>query len=374
MNSKTVSSGFGQNIHVEISGGSHEPCVSAVVTGLPGGFAIDMEKLRAFTALRAPGNSPWATVRKEADEPVITTGLEADGITTDGSPLTITIENTDARSADYKRVKSVPRPGHADFTARMKYDKDGEYNGPCMAGGGPFSARMTAPLCAAGGIALQMLEKRGVNIGAHLFSVGDIYDEPFDPSAVTGDELLALSKSSFPVNDTAAGKKMQEHILTLKEQGDSAGGIVEAAVTGLPAGIGGSMYGGVESVLSPILFGIPAVKGIEFGTGFAASSLKGSENNDPFIIKDGKIVTLTNHHGGILGGITSGMPLIVRVAFKPTPSIALPQDSVDMEKMEPVKLSIQGRHDPCVVVRAVPAVNAALALGLLDMLTERKTK
>ena len=369
MSSKTVSSGFGQNIRVQIAGGSHEPCISAVVMGLPEGFAIDMEKLRAFTSLRAPGNSVFTTARNESDEPIIATGLAEDG-TTDGSPLTIIIENKDAHPAEYEKIKNIPRPGHADFTARMKYDKDGKYEGPCMAGGGPFSARMTAPLCAAGGIALQMLEKRGIAIGAHLFSIGDIYDEPFDPSAVTGDELSALAKSPFPVNDAEAGRKMRDLITKVKDEGDSIGGIVEAAVTGLPAGIGGSMYGGVESVLSPVLFGIPAVKGIEFGTGFAASLLKGSENNDPFIIKDGKVTTLTNHHGGILGGITSGTPLVVRVAFKPTPSITLPQDSVDMDKMEPVKLSIEGRHDPCVAVRAVPAVNAALALGLLDMLMQ----
>ena len=369
MTEKTASSGFGQNIHVKISGGSHEPQISAVVTGLPAGFAIDMERLRRFMSLRAPGNAPFSTVRKEADEPLITTGLEPGGTTTDGSPLTVVIENHNARSADYKRTKTVPRPGHADFTARIKYDKDGKYDGPSMAGGGPFSARMTAPLCAAGGIALQILETKGIKIGAHLFSIGDIYDQPFDPSDVSSETLKALSESSFPVNDNTAGEKMREHILKLKSQGDSAGGIIEAAVIGLPAGIGGAMYDGVESVLSPILFGIPAVKGIEFGTGFAASSLKGSENNDPFIIKDGRITTLTNHHGGILGGITSGMPLITRVAFKPTPSIALTQDSVDMETMEPAKLSIKGRHDPCVAVRAVPAVNAALALGLLDMIT-----
>ena len=370
MNNRTASSGFGQNIHVEISGGSHEPQIKAVVTGLPAGFAIDMEKLRSFMALRAPGNSCCSTARKEADEPLITSGLAADGIRTDGSPLTIVIENKDTRSGDYKCMKNIPRPGHADFTARMKYDRDGEYDGPSMAGGGPFSARMTAPLCAAGGIALQILETRGIEIGAHLFSIGDIYDEPFDPSNVSAETLSALSESPFPVNDSEAGKKMVDHIMALKEAGDSAGGIVEAAVTGLPAGIGGCMYGGVESVLTPILFGIPAVKGVEFGTGFAASSLKGSENNDPFIVKNGHIETLTNHHGGILGGITSGMPLITRVAFKPTPSIALTQDSVDMETMKPVKLNIKGRHDPCVAVRAVPAVNAALALGLLDMIEE----
>ena len=371
MSNKTAHSGFGQNIRVEISGGSHEPQMIAKVTGLPAGFAIDMERLGRFMSLRAPGSSCFCTERKETDEPHITTGLESDGITTDGSPLTIVIENNDTRPGDYERNKNVPRPGHADFTARMKYDRNGEYDGPSMSGGGPFSARMTAPMCAAGGIAIQILETMGVKIGAHLFSIGDIYDEPFDPSAVDAETLSALSESRFPVNDRAAGEKMKEHIMALKEAGDSAGGIVEAAVAGLPAGIGGSMYDGVESVLAPILFGIPAVKGIEFGTGFAASSLKGSENNDPFIVKDGHIETLTNHHGGILGGITSGMPLIARVAFKPTPSISLPQDSVDMETMEPVKLKIKGRHDPCVAVRAVPAVCAALALGLLDMITER---
>ena len=370
-NRNSVRSGFGNALHVEICGGSHEPFVGVTLTGLPAGFEIDKDALFRFMELRAPGRSPLATGRREPDIPVFTSGLTEGTWKTDGTPLTIKIENTDVRSGDYDQMKTVPRPGHADFSAYMKYRKNGTNTGPCMAGGGPFSARLTAPLCAAGGIAMQLLEKNGISIGAHIFSAGDVYDTPFDPAQVTGSKLKKLAQSPFPVHDEVSGEKMKALVLEMKEAGDSAGGIIEAAVTGLPAGKGGPMYDGVESILSPILFGIPAVKGVEFGTGFASAYLKGSENNDPFVIRDGKVSTVTNHHGGILGGITTGMPLIVRVAFKPTPSIALEQDSVDLEKMAPAKIKVSGRHDPCVALRAAPAVNAALALGLSDLLLQQ---
>lgn len=335
-------SSFGKNLKVSIWGGSHEPAIGVDIEGLPIGTEIDMEALQRFMDRRAPGNSPFATKRKEPDVPVAAGGTESvvEGSSTlkvTGDTVSFEIKNTDTRSADYKALAAVPRPGHADYTARLRYGNDLN-----MAGGGPFSARMTAPLCIAGGIAKQILAKQGVQIDAEIYSIGGV-----------------------------KGEAMEDKIIEAKEALDSVGGIVEAIVTGLPGGIGGAMYDGIESTLAPILFGIPAVKGVEFGAGFKAAEMLGSENNDPFYYDDGGCVkTRTNNHGGILGGITTGMPLITRVAFKPTPSIAREQDSVNLETKENIKLIVKGRHDPCVVVRAVPIVEAALAVGILDCMME----
>lgn len=393
-----MKSSFGKNIKVSIWGGSHEPAIGTDIEGLPIGTEIDMKALTAFLKRRAPGNSPFATKRKEADIPVPVSGLtdraEGDKNTsppgdvsaehqpnsispartpaTSASTLTIVsnrisleIRNTDTRSQDYKTLRTIPRPGHADYTARLRYG-----DALNMAGGGPFSARMTAPLCIAGGIALQILQKRGIHIGAHIYSIADIKDAPFDPVATDPALLEKLKTKDFAVIDETAKARMQETITNAQQNGDSVGGIIEACVLGLCGGIGGAMYDGLESALAPIFFGIPAVKGVEFGAGFGAAFLKGSENNDPFYYDGGRIKTRTNHHGGILGGITTGMPLITRLAFKPTPSISREQDSVDLEKGENAKLVIKGRHDPCVAVRAVPIVEAALALGILDCMME----
>jgi chorismate synthase len=320
-----------------------------------------MAMLQKFLARRAPGNNEFSTSRKEPDLAIVKSGLH-DGVTF-GAPLTIIIENKDAKSSDYSKFKNIPRPAHADYTARVKYG-----NSVSMAGGGPFSGRMTAPLCIAGAIAMQALEKRGIKIGAHIFSVADIKDEPFDAVSVTKETLAALEQKNFPVISESAGRLMQEAILFSRDAGDSLGGILECCALGVPVGIGGAMYDGVESFLSPIFFGIPAVKGVEFGAGFGASRLKGSENNDEFYFADDKSVkTKTNNHGGILGGITSGMPIIARLAFKPTPSISLEQNSVNLETGENTKLSIEGRHDPCVVLRAVPVAIAAMAVGIFDL-------
>ncbi|MGI6736906.1 MAG: chorismate synthase [Anaerovoracaceae bacterium] len=351
-----MKSSFGKNLRVTIDGGSHEETIGVTLEGLPADFDferdIDAAQLQAFLDRRAPGRSPLTTARREPDVPEKVSDR----------PLRLVIRNRDRRSGDYRALRRIPRPGHADYTARVKYGD--RLN---MAGGGPFSARMTAPLCIAGGIALQLLERRGITIGSHIFSVTDIYDRPFEAAMR---ELPPLAGSDLPVLSAEAGEEMKEEILAARADGDSVGGVIEAAALGLPAGLGGPMYDGAESVLAPILFGIPAVKGVEFGSGFAASCLRGSENNDPFAVEDGRVITTTNHHGGILGGITSGMPLLVRVAFKPTPSIGLPQQSVDLETMQPARLVIEGRHDPCVVVRAAPIVEAALAAGLLDLLLD----
>lgn len=351
---------FGKNIKVSVWGGSHEPAIGVDIEGLPIGTAVDKEELESFLARRAPGNSPFATKRKEQDLPIPTAGMSGEYVISDGK-ISFEIKNTDTRSGDYRKLRSVPRPGHADYTARLRYGE--ELN---MAGGGPFSARMTAPLCIAGGIALQILKKRGIEIGAHLYSVGKTGDIPFDPVNVSGKELADLRKKAFPVLSEGAGEKMQAEILEAKKELDSVGGVVECCAVGLPGGIGGAMYDGLESSLAPIFFGIPAVKGVEFGAGFEAAQWRGSKNNDAFYYEGDQVKTKTNHHGGILGGITTGMPLTVRLAFKPTPSISREQDSVDLDKKENTKLIIEGRHDPCVAVRAVPVVEAALALGILD--------
>lgn len=367
-----MKSSFGRNIKVSIWGGSHEPAIGADITGIPVGTEINMTELAAFLRRRAPGSSPFATKRKEPDIPVPVKGLTPKAASDDimvvtDTDISLEIRNTDTRSSDYKALRTVPRPGHADYTARLRYGDSLN-----MAGGGPFSARMTAPLCIAGGIALQLLAARGIIIGAHISSVGDICDTPFDPMGPDPQLLSRLSRMDFAVISDEAKHQMQECILQASSELDSIGGTVEACALHIPAGIGGAMYDGLESALAPILFGIPAVKGVEFGAGFGASKLRGSENNDPFYFDDGQVRTRTNNHGGILGGITSGMPLIVRLAFKPTPSISRPQESVDLDKKESTELVIKGRHDPCVVTRAVPIVEAALAIGILDCMMEEK--
>jgi chorismate synthase len=351
-----MKSSFGKHYRVTVFGGSHEERIGVSLEGLPEGFSPDLIKLQQFMDRRAPGNNPFSSPRKEPDR----VEVESE------NPLTLIIRNTNVRSTDYERILNVPRPGHADYTAYIKYGDSVN-----MAGGGPFSGRMTAPLCIAGGLAMQVLSQHGIRIGAHISSIGDKQDEYFNPVNIPEELLESLSASEFPVISKDAGEDMKRLILEAKIQEDSVGGIVEACGVGVPAGLGGAMFDGVESVLAPILFGIPGVKGVEFGTGFAASLLKGSENNDPFIIESNSVRTVTNHHGGILGGITSGMPLMLRVAFKPTPSIAKAQQSVNLTTMESETLEVSGRHDPCIVLRAVPVVEAALAVGLLDLLMER---
>lgn len=396
---------FGKNIKVSISGGSHEPQMNITIEGLPMGFRPDFEKMQAFLDRRAPGNSTFATSRKEADIPQVVSGL-FNG-TTFGPPLSLCIKNTNTRSADYESLRDIPRPGHADYTAFIKYGESIN-----MSGGGPFSARMTAPLCVAGAIALQILGKQGIEIGAHIYSIHDVEDEHFDPVHITSLDLEKVRLRDFPVLSPDAGEKMKKVILNNKEAYDSVGGIVEVCALNVPCGIGAPMYDGLESILAPIFFGIPAVKGLEFGAGFDASKMKGSENNDAFYINEpvnsvtnspetlenissdlptnnsssfsnpdlqkqerfefAKTVrTKTNYHGGILGGITSGMPIICRLAFKPTPSIGIEQDSISLSLRKSTKLIVEGRHDPCVVLRAVPICEAALALGILDAMLEK---
>ncbi len=360
-----MSTYYGKHINIEIYGGSHDREIGIRAEGLPKGFSVDRNALGAFMKRRAPGQNSLSTPRKETDEPIFLEGLDEQGALT-GTPLHAVIRNENQRSSDYSNLSFVPRPSHADFAARMKYGQNVD-----LRGGGHFSGRLTAPLCIVGGICLQILREKGIRIGAHLASVGGVNDRPFDMAAVSEDDLsLLASRGDFPVLDEQAGERMRTLINEVRGSGDSIGGIVECAAIGLPAGLGEHMFDGVENRLSALVFGIPGIKGIEFGEGFAAARLYGSENNDPFVTDGKTIRTKTNRAGGILGGMTSGMPLVFRVAMKPTPSIAKEQDSVDMVSMQPVKLSVKGRHDPCIALRAVPVLEAACAIAVYDLLSD----
>ena len=358
-----MSSYLGRNLHVSVFGQSHSPAIGVCVDGLPAGERVDLEELQSFLKRRAPGQTAISTPRKEADETRILCGL-ADGVTC-GAPLAAVIENTNTRSQDYARLRDVPRPGHADYTAQARY---GGFQD--VAGGGHFSGRLTAPLCIAGGIALQILARRGIQVSAHIQSIGEIEDRPFDSMGEQAEILERLKAAPFPVLDEHAGERMRAAILQARSERDSVGGVVECIAQGLPAGLGDPMFGGMEGRLAAALFGVPAVKGVEFGAGFGAARMRGSEHNDPFALREGRVVTKTNHAGGILGGITTGMPILLRAAFKPTPSIAMEQDSVSLSRMEAEKLVVTGRHDPCIVPRAVPVVEAVTALVLLDVLLD----
>ncbi|MBR0040725.1 MAG: chorismate synthase [Oscillospiraceae bacterium] len=340
---------IGETLRLEIFGASHEDRLGMTLRGFPAGEAVDTAALAAFLGRRAPGKSIWNSQRHEEDFPQFLSGL-TDG-ESDGSPITAVIENADARSADYAAHRSVPRPGHADYAAWVK-------DGAIPAGGGAWSGRMTAALCVAGGICLQYLERRGVRVLARIAEIGAVPDEG---------ELAEDSRPGiFPTLSASCGDRMKAAILDAKSDGDSLGGVVECAVFNLPAGLGGPLFEGLEGRIAALLFAIPAVKGVEFGLGFASARLRGSENNDAFVLRKGRVVTGTNRCGGLLGGVTDGMPLVFRAAIKPTPSIVKEQNSVDLDKMEETTISVAGRHDPCVVPRAVPCVEAAAAIVLCD--------
>lgn len=357
-----MSSIWGEKIKISIFGGSHTEAIGVTIDGLPAGEGVDMEAVLRQVARRAPGQDPTATQRKEPDTPKVLCGL-LDGVTT-GAPLTAIVENTNQRSKDYSNLKTHPRPGHADYTAWVKY---GGHND--VRGGGHFSGRLTAPLVFAGAVARQILERRGILVSSHITSIwrvgGGLIDQ-VDPDL----ELLRrLSTEYFPVADPRAKERMRRVIEGARRAGDSVGGTVECFIVGLPAGAGDPMFGGVENLISSLVFGIPAVKGIDFGAGFSSAWLRGSWNNDPFYCDDeGKVKTRTNRCGGILGGITNGMPVIFQVAFKPTPSIGREQDTVDLESGQNAKLTIHGRHDPCIVPRAAPVVEAAACIAALELL------
>lgn len=361
-----MSSTYGENFRLTIFGQSHGPAIGVTMEGLPAGFPIDLEALQAFLDRRAPGRRATATARREGDRPVFLSGLVRN--ITCSAPLTAVIANTDPQSEDYAPFRDCPRPGHGDYTAQVKF-----HGAQDAAGGGHLSGRLTAPLCIAGGICAQLLARRGITVAAHIRSIAQVEDRPFSPLGEARDTLLAVQQAPFPVLEEKAGERMRAEILRAREAGDSVGGVVECMVTGLPAGVGSPMFQGLESHLAAALFAIPAVKGVEFGSGFGAAGMRGSAHNDPFILEDGAIRTASNHAGGILGGISSGMPVVFRAAFKPTPSIAQKQHTVRLSAGTETDLQITGRHDPCIVPRAVPVVEAAAALVLLDALLDRNT-
>lgn len=361
---------FGNALKVTVFGQSHSQDVGCVVEGLPSGHVVDTEALGRFMARRAPGQGPWTTPRKEADQPRIVSGLNPKGATC-GAPLAVVIENTNTRSRDYDNLMAVPRPGHADYTAWAKWHGNQD-----VPGGGHFSGRLTAPLCAAGGIALQILAGHGVRVGAHLLSVADVRDEPLcaldnapASRARLESQLDALADGrTFPTIDADAGKAMLAAIDDARRELDSVGGVVECVATGMPAGVGSPMFDGIENLIARAAFGVPAVKGVEFGRGFEAARLRGSEDNDPYRMVDGAVTPVTNNAGGALGGITTGAPVLFRMALKPTSSISRPQESVDLTSGSDATLEVHGRHDPCVATRAVPVAEAICALALLDAL------
>ena len=352
-----MSSTYGENLKLSIFGQSHGAAIGMTLDGIPAGLPVDAAALQTFLNRRAPGQNDYSTPRKEEDKPEFLSGL-VDGYTC-GAPIAAVIPNKNTRSGDYEELKDCPRPGHADYTAQVKY---GGFQD--AAGGGHFSGRLTAPLCIAGGLCKQWLEEMGVHIGAHILAIGECGDYYFDPM----DPEIQSVGSEFPVLNPEAGESMRLLIAEAKAAGDSIGGIIECAITGLPAGIGEPMFGGVESKIAQIVYGIPAVKGIEFGIGFDCACVPGSQSNDGFTVINGKIETTTNNAGGIMGGITNGMPIIFSTAIKATPSIACTQTSVSLSRMEPQSLSVKGRHDPCIVPRAVPVIEAAAALAIYDLI------
>lgn len=356
-----MSNMIGNTYRVQIFGQSHSSAIGAVIEGVPAGIVPDMAFISAFMARRAPGGA-LSTRRSEADIPTIISGLNERGETC-GAPLCITIQNTDCRSSDYDALRDVPRPGHADYTAFMKFSGHND-----IRGGGQFSGRLTAPWCFAGALAMQMLEKAGVRIRARIRAIDGIEDGPVD---FANPPMDAISSEGLACIDPEAAARMAAAIEKARGEGDSVGGVIECFITGLPAGLGDPMFDGVENRLARAFFGIPGVRGVEFGEGFAAASMKGSEHNDAFRVDgSGNTVTLTNRHGGILGGITSGMPIVVRIAVKPTPSIGRNQDSVSLSRNENTGLSVRGRHDPCIVPRAVPVMEAAAACVIFDLMNE----
>ena len=341
-----------------IFGESHGPAIGVVLEGMPAGLELDLEQVQKELDRRKPGQDPTATARKESDLVEVLSGV-FEGKTT-GAPLAMVIHNSDQHSKDYESIRYTPRPSHGDYAGFIKSKGCLDYRG-----GGHFSGRLTAPLVAAGAVAKQVLAGHGVKVGAHISSIYGICDAALEDP----EDLKGVAAKAFPVLDDSKGEEMRQAILEAKEEQDSVGGAIECAVTGLPAGLGAPDFGcNVEGIFSQYLFAVPAVKGIEFGAGVAFSLMRGSEANDPFAVEDGKVVTKTNHAGGVNGGITNGMPITFEATIRPTPSIALPQESVDLRTGEETEIEIHGRHDPCIVPRAVPVIEAAAALAACAVL------
>ena len=353
----------GKNFQISIFGESHGEALGITLNGLPAGFKLDMDLVKKEMARRAPGKNEFSTKRKEKDEAEIISGF-FEGKTT-GSPLTALIKNTNTVSKDYSSIKTKPRPSHADYPASIKYAGSNDYRG-----GGHFSGRITAAIVFAGAVAKQLLMQNEIYIASHILSIENIKDQAFDYANIERESLEELLEMDFPVISAEKGEQMKQAILAAKEEGDSVGGIVETVILNKIVGIGEPFFDSVESRLSSLLFSIPAVKGVEFGSGFELTKLRGSKANDELYIENGEIKTYTNHNGGIQGGLSNGMPIIFKTALKPTPSISKIQRTVDIEKGENVTLKIEGRHDPCIVQRAVPVVESMAAIAILDLLME----
>jgi len=354
---------IGINLKVSIFGESHGKAIGVNIDGLPPGIKLNLGNIRYEMMRRAPARTALSTARREEDEFEIISGYFNHRTT--GTPLCAIIRNQDKRSKDYERTKSLMRPSHADYTGYIKYRGHNDYRG-----GGHFSGRLTASLVFAGAIAKEILKEEDISIGSHIKSIGEIEDVSFDYIDLDGDILDKLNKEALPVLDQSKAKEMEELILKVKKEGDSVGGVVETAVVNLRAGIGSPIFDSLDSHLAKLIFSIPGVKGVEFGSGFSISRMLGSQANDEFYMKDGQVRTFTNHSGGIVGGISNGMPIIIRTAIKPTPSIGKRQRTIDIEKGEGAELNIKGRHDPCIVPRAVAAIEAVVAIGILDLMME----
>ena len=355
-----MSSFWNNRISISIFGESHGPAIGVTIDNLPPGEYIDMDKIHQFMTRRAPKKDGTTTPRSEKDLPEVLSGVLNNRTT--GTPLCAMIQNTDTRSKDYSNLANLPRPGHADYTGAMRYQGFND-----VRGGGHFSGRLTAPLCFAGAVCGQILERRGIYTGAHIAAIHGIQDDAFSRTRVSKEDILAVREKSFPVINDAQGKLMWEDIQKARMGQESLGGIIECAAVNVPAGIGSPMFDGLENTIAQLVFGIPAVKGIEFGAGFQVAEMVGSQDNDAFYVdENGHIKTKTNNHGGILGGISSGMPITLNVAIKPTASISKPQQTVNFREKTNEILQIQGRHDPCIVPRAVPCVEAAVNLALLS--------
>lgn len=356
---------YGMNIKMAIYGESHGASIGLVIDGVPPGLQLDLEKIEKEMARRAPGKNQLSTQRKESDSFAIQSGF-FEGYTT-GTPLCVVIKNSDQHSKDYSILKDKMRPGHADYAGFVRYQGFNDYRG-----GGHFSGRLTAPLVFMGAVAKQALAQAGILVGAHILQIADIKEENFNPLGIEDKKIAELAGKDFAVMDDVIGEKMQAKILEAKAELNSVGGVIEAMVTNVPAGLGAPYFDSVESRLSHVLFSVPAVKGVEFGDGFGISAMTGAEANDQLHYEEGKVVAETNHNGGITGGITNGMPVIFRVAIKPTPSISREQKTISLQEKCDTTLTIVGRHDPCIVQRAVPVIEAVTAWTMWDLLLEAK--
>lgn len=356
-----MSSTYGDKIKISIFGESHGNGIGVVIDGLPAGVKIDMDRVLIQMSRRAPGKDRTATPRLEKDLPKVLSGMLGDTLT--GAPLCAVIENTNTKSGDYSNLLACPRPGHSDYTAFVKYNASND-----IRGGGHFSGRLTAPIVFAGAVCRQILESKGIKIAAHINSIGTVNDAPFNPVCIEDELIDKLNNSTFALIDESVEEAMRAQVEDARMNLDSIGGTIECAVTGIDAGIGEPMFEGVEGVIAKAVFGVPAIKGIEFGKGFELAQMRGSQSNDPFRYENGNVVTETNNCGGILGGITNGMPVIFRAAVKPTPSISQKQRTVDLQKKENAELEIHGRHDPCIVPRAVPVIEAVTAIAIINLM------